>query len=106
VTDREAIRALFAAAPIGSLLVVIIGWVLGSVTGGWTTARLAAKAKAGHSLVLGGLLTLAGVANNLMLPPPIWFWVASLAVLLPSACLGSRLARVRSEPAKSSNDVV
>ncbi len=91
VTDREAIRVLFATAPLGAFLVVIIGWILGSVVGGWTTARLAAKAKAGHSLVLGGLLTLAGVANNLMLPPPIWFWVASLVVLLPSAYLGARL---------------
>jgi hypothetical protein len=93
VTDRESLRALFATAPLGSLLVVIGGWVLGGVIGGWTTARLAVRAKAAHGLVLGALLTFAGVANNLMLPPPLWFWIASLVVLMPAAYLGTRLAR-------------
>jgi hypothetical protein len=91
VTDRETIRSLFAKAPVGALLVVIIGWILGGVAGGWTGAWLSAKAKVGHSLVVGALLTLAGVANNLMLPPPLWFWVVSLVVLMPAAYLGARL---------------
>ena len=34
------------------------------MAGGWTTARLAAQATAGHGLVLGELLTLAGVAKQ------------------------------------------
>jgi hypothetical protein len=93
VTDREMLRALFATAPLGSLLVVIGGWVLGGVVGGWTTARLAAQAKTRNGLVLGALLTIAGVANNLMLPKPLWFWIASLIVLMPAAYLGTRLAR-------------
>jgi hypothetical protein len=95
VTDRETIRALLATAPLGAFLVVIFGWVLGSVCGGWTTARIAARANAGHGLVLGALLTLAGVANNLMIPPPLWFWIASLVVLMPAAYLGARLAPER-----------
>jgi hypothetical protein len=95
VTDRETIRALLATAPVGAFLVVIVGWILGGVAGGWTTARLAARANAGHGLVLGALLTLAGVANNLMVPPPLWFWIASLVVLMPAAYLGARLAPAR-----------
>jgi hypothetical protein len=95
VTDRETIRALLATAPVGAFLVVIGGWILGGVAGGWTTARLATKAKTGHALVLGALLTLAGVANNLMIPPPLWFWFVSLLVLLPAAYLGARLAPAR-----------
>jgi hypothetical protein len=95
VKDRETIRALLAAAPIGAFLVVIAGWILGGVAGGWITARLAARATTGHGLVLGALLTLAGVANNLMVPPPAWFWIASLVVLMPAAYLGARLAPAR-----------
>jgi hypothetical protein len=95
VTDRETIRALFAKAPLGSLLVVIVGWILGGVVGGWSTGRLAPRATIGHGLVLGALLTLAGVANNLMIPPPVWFWIASLVVLMPAAYLGARLAPAR-----------
>ena len=95
VTDRETIRALLATAPVGAFLVVIAGWILGGVAGGWVTARLAAQATAGHGLVLGALLTLAGVANNLMVPPPLWFWIASLVVLMPAAYVGARLAPAR-----------
>ncbi len=92
VTDREAIRALMAAAPVGALLVVIAGWALGGLAGGWTAARLAGRSAVAHGLVIGTMLTLAGVANNLMIPPPLWFWVAGLAVLIPSAWVGARLA--------------
>ena len=95
VTDRETIRALLATAPVGAFLVVIAGWILGGVAGGWITARLSLQATAGHGLVLGVLLTLAGVANNLMIPPPVWFWIASLVVLMPAAYAGARLAPAR-----------
>lgn len=95
VTDRETIRALLATAPLGAFLVVIVGWILGAVAGSWTTARLAAQATTGHGLVLGALLTLAGVANNLMVPQPLWFWIVSVVVLMPAAYLGARLAPAR-----------
>jgi hypothetical protein len=92
VTDREKIRALVAGAPVGALLVVIVGWILGGIAGGWTTARLSARSTLRHGLVLGALLMLAGVAINLMIPPPLWFWIASLVVLMPAAYFGARLA--------------
>jgi hypothetical protein len=34
LTDREALRALLAAAPSGALLVVMVGWCLGGIAGG------------------------------------------------------------------------
>jgi len=95
VKDREAMRALFAAAPVGALLVVIGGWTLGSFIGGWVAARLAGRATTGHALVLGVLLMLAGLANNLMLPPPLWFWIVSMVVFLPAAYAGARLVPAR-----------
>ena len=95
MTDRDAVRALMATAPVGAFLVVIAGWILGGVAGGWVTARLAARATAGHGLVLGAVLTLAGIANNLMVPPPLWFWIVSLVVLMPAASAGARLAPAR-----------
>jgi len=92
---REKVRELMATAPAGALVVVIAGWTLGGVAGGWVAGRLAPKANIAHGLALGALLMLAGVANNLMIPPPLWFWIVSLAVLIPAACLGARLAPKR-----------
>lgn len=41
VTDRKVVRALLVRAPIGAFLVVISGWILGSLAGGWIAARVA-----------------------------------------------------------------
>ena len=92
VTDKEVIRALLASAPVGALLVVIAGWGLGAFTGGLLAAWIGRDAPMRHALILGGLLTLAGIANNLMLPPPGWFWIPTLLVFVPAAYAGSRFA--------------
>jgi len=93
VTDPEVIRGIMARAPVGAFLVVLLGWLLGGLAGGWSATRIAGDGSLRCGVILGALLTLAGVANNLMLPPPLWFWVASLAVLFPSAYFGARLAK-------------
>lgn len=92
VTDRDTIRAIMAAAPVGAFLVVLVGWLLGGLSGGWVTGKIADQSIPAHGLALGVLLTLAGVMNNLMLSPPTWFWVASMLVLVPAAYQGARLA--------------
>lgn len=90
--DPQALKALLATAPVSAFLVVLLGWILGGIAGGWLSARFAGRSPVSHGLALGALLTLAGISNNLMLPPPAWFWVASLLVLMPSAYAGARLA--------------
>jgi len=92
MTDREAIKALLASAPVGAFLVVLLGWALGSLAGGFIAAWIGRNAPAAHALVLGVLLTLAGIANNIMIPPPAWFWIPTLVVFLPAALAGARLA--------------
>jgi hypothetical protein len=91
VTDVKKIKEIMASAPIGALIVVLFGWGLGSLAGGFLTTLISQKPPGRPAFVLAGLLTLAGVANNLMLSPPIWFWLATLAVFLPATYLGARL---------------
>jgi len=91
IRRREAVKEVMAAAPVGALLVVLVGWFVGSVAGGWLAAWIAGRAAVVHALVLGGLLTLAGIANNLMLPPPLWFWICTVVVFLPATYAGARL---------------
>jgi hypothetical protein len=100
MTDREQVRALMASAPVGAFLVVLFGWALGSLVGGFVAAWIGRNAPMRHALVLGGLLTLAGIGNNLMLPPPLWFWIVSLVVFFPATYAGARLAE-RKGPANT-----
>jgi len=95
MTDREAIRSLLATAPTGALLVVICGWAMGSFVGGWIAAWIGTRSPIAHSLVLGACLTLAGIANNLMIPPPLWFWIAGIVVFFPAVYAGGRSALAR-----------
>ena len=76
-------------------IVVVAGMegALASVVAGYLAARIAGRAPMGHGLTVGVILTLCGVANNLMLPPPLWFWIASVVVFLPTAWLGAGLVR-------------
>jgi hypothetical protein len=91
VTDREVIRQLMATAPVGALLVVLVGWALGTLVGGFIAARIATRAPGRHAIIFGGIIALAGIANNLMLPPPIWFWIAGLVVPMAAGFLVARL---------------
>jgi len=91
VTDRETMRALMAAAPVGAFLVVLIGWSLGGLIGGHLAARIGWDAPMANAMALGALLTLAGIANNLMLTPPAWFWIPTLLIFLPAAWAGGRM---------------
>jgi hypothetical protein len=92
--DPQALAAHIAAAPLSAMLVVVIGWVLAAFVGGWVAARIAR-----HRLVAAlviGLLVLAGViANNTMIPHPLWMTIAGIALPLPLAWLAARLVRQR-----------
>jgi len=105
VTDRQEIKAIMASAPVGALVVVLIGWALGSLAGGFLATLISRKPPGGHAFVLGALLTLAGVANNLMLPPPFWFWIATFAVLLPATYVGARLVPRRARPSEGAEHI-
>ena len=103
VTDREEIKAIMASAPVGALVVVLVGWAVGSVAGGYLATLISRRPSYGHALALGVLLTLAGVANNLMLPPPFWFWIATFAVFLPATYVGAWLVPRRAPAGATSS---
>lgn len=67
--------------------------VLGSIAGGAVTTLICRGPTNRYAVALGCLLTLGGIANNLMLPPPLWFWIPTLLLFLPSTWLGVRLVR-------------
>lgn len=94
--DPQALAAHIAAAPLSAMLVVVVGWALAAFAGAWVAARIAR-----HRLVAAlviGVLVLAGViANNAMIPHPLWMTLAGIALPLPLAWLAARAASPRVE---------
>jgi hypothetical protein len=91
-TDMEAVKTAFASAPPLVLVPVFLGWAVGTFAGAALAALLAGRAPVAHGLIIGVLFLLAGIANMLMLPHPLWFWVVGLAVFLPAGYLGGKCA--------------
>jgi hypothetical protein len=95
--DPASLRVAMASLPTGALILVLVGWILGSFAGAWITARRVERSPIGHGLALGALLLIAALWDLLTFPHPVWFWVLGIAVFLPAAYLGARLARDRHE---------
>lgn len=98
--DPEDLAAAMARAPLGALLLLLLGWAVGTAAGAWTAARAAGRSHLVHGLVVGVLLLGAAIENLLAIPHPLWFWIAAVALFLPCAYLGATLA-ARREPASA-----
>jgi len=91
--DPEALALHIASAPLSAMLLVLAGWVLGAFLGGWVAARIA-RHRLAAALVIGALVVLGVIANNLMIPHPLWMTITGIALPIPAAWLAaSRLAR-------------
>ncbi|HEX5272882.1 MAG TPA: hypothetical protein VFW33_20430, partial [Gemmataceae bacterium] len=95
-SDREALKQAIPNMPAGAFLLWLGAYAVGALAGGFVAAWVARRRPALHALIVGGLLTVLGVLNLVMLPGhPAWFCAANLVVYLLPAYLGSRLAPCR-----------
>ena len=90
-TDPESLRTAMESMPLGALVAVLLAWGVGTFAGSWLAARIAGRAGMVHGMVVGVLMLVAGVANMLMIPHPLWFWGAGVAVFPLTAWLGGRM---------------
>jgi hypothetical protein len=91
-TDRDAMRAAVAAMPGSAFVLVVVAWGLGALAGAWAAARLAARSPRAHAAIVTVVLLAGGIANMIMLPHPLWVWVAAVAAFLVGGHLGTLVA--------------
>ena len=95
--DPQALAAHIAAAPASAMLVVVAGWALAALFGGWVAARIARHQRVA-ALVIGVLVVLGVIANSMVIPHPSWMTIAGIALPVPTAWLAARLARSKPMP--------
>ncbi len=90
--NPEHLQRIIAAAPFGSLAMLVLGWAAGSFVGGWVAARIARHARAASIAV--ALFVIAGVAGMMVIIPDHPRWVSTLGLLLPIpvALIAAKLA--------------
>jgi len=70
-------------------------WEAVSLAGaGFVTARLAASSHVTHAAVMGGIQAVVTLWAMLTVPSgdPAWFWIIGIAVMIPAAWFGGRMA--------------
>lgn len=95
--DPQALAAHIAAAPASAMLVVVAGWTLAALFGGWVAARIARHRRVA-ALVIGALLVVGVIANSMIIAHPAWMTIAGLVLPLPTAWFAARLATPRASP--------
>ena len=91
LADPQALAAFIGAAPPSAMLLVLLGWVAGAFDGGLVAALISRRHKNGAALTIGALVLLGVIANNLMIPHPLWMTVAGVLLPVPAAWLAARL---------------
>jgi len=92
-SDPEVIKGHVVRYPSGVLLLAGLGWGLTSFLSAWLATRLGSERHPAHGILVGSILLVAAIANMLMLPYPMWFWILNLVVFPAAFCLGAMLGR-------------
>lgn len=90
LSNQEDVKRLISLLPVGALLMVLVGWLLGSLAGAWTANRIARTSMAGW--IVAALFILLTAYNFTIIPHPAWMMAAGLAIPLASAWIASRMA--------------
>lgn len=87
--DPDQVGDYVATASIGAKLFVVAAWGIGTFLGG-VVARLIAR-RGWAAWPIAGVIVLAGIANSIMIPSPLWMKIAAVAVPLFGGWLAARL---------------
>lgn len=94
--DRDKLREFMAGLPTMVYGIILTGYVLGSLTGGFLVANMARRESPGPGLAIfvGAVLTLGAIVNFFWMLPgqPIWFVALSLLSFIPLSLVGYKLA--------------
>ena len=88
--DMEAFSAYVAenGLPVGALLIVLLAHSGGSLASGVVCGFVAKRAWIPGAIGLGVLWTCAGILMLFLIPAPIWFAIADIALYIPAAIVG------------------
>lgn len=78
--DYEQMAVLLKNAPVGSLLIVAFGHLIGMFVG--VTISLKIQKEIAAAYVVGGLFLILTIGNLFMLPHQTWFKIADVAAVL------------------------
>ncbi|HSP14170.1 MAG TPA: hypothetical protein VLV78_05405 [Thermoanaerobaculia bacterium] len=89
MSDMKAVKAYVGTLPPAAFVLVLAGWLVGTVAGTFAATRIARNPAPAY--VLGALLLAAGIANAISIPQPLWFSIVSFVIYVAGTIAGARL---------------
>ena len=91
--NQADLAAIMAQAPTGAMVMLVVAWIAGAFTGGFTAAKISHRHKRGPAIAVA-LFVMAGVCGMIFLVPDHPVWVSALGLILPipTALLAARVA--------------
>jgi cyanate permease len=91
--SQADLATIIAQAPGGAMAMLVVAWIAGAFTGGYTAARISHRHKRGAAVAVA-VLVMLGVCGMIWLVPNHPVWVSALGLLLPipAALLAAGLA--------------
>ncbi|HMG15705.1 MAG TPA: hypothetical protein VK590_09670 [Saprospiraceae bacterium] len=90
---KEAKANYMKSLPVEALLMIILAWAVGAFVAGIVSTLISKDSTSFTALRSGGILFALSIFNMIVIPHPIWFWIAGLLVFIPCSWLGFRLIR-------------
>lgn len=89
--DSAAIAAAIAEIPLPAKILVVVGWLVGTLGGAWLALRISDWRWSGW--IVAALVIAAGLVNVALLPHPFWMQASTVAMPLVGGWLAARLHR-------------
>ena len=90
LSNPAHVERLMATLPVGAFVFVLVGWFVGALAGAWVAIRIAQQSLAGW--IVAAFVICAGGYTMMIIPHPVWMWVAGIALPIVGAWLAQRLA--------------
>jgi len=94
--DPEVLAELMLNAPTGAMLMVLLSYAVGTMTGAFVGAKIAVSdGPARQGLFVTVLMLIAALMNLNAFPHPAWFWSGCILVIVGSGYFGAQLGGQR-----------
>ena len=94
VTSTEAMAAYLADAPIGGLILVLVGYIIATFDGAFVACLIARTKPVALGLAIGIIMLALTATNLIMIPHPAWFSVSAVFGIILAAWLAIWLASI------------
>ena len=93
LSDTEGVREWISNLPASAFAIVLFSHSLGAYVAAVVCRLIVGEKWRRGTLIIAGLFTLAGIANSIIIPQPIWVSLVDVVVYFPAALLGESMIR-------------